>query len=315
MIALGTDEASWAAGISARLRVVQSSFADDPAATREAYLRDELERALRELPSARRKPCLEALAERFPFQGLNGGAQSEQAADRTATEAVESPALLVARLVERAGALSLDERQALARELVDGGFALELRPASMNPTPPPVDAIPPELEKKLGIHPDQSLDHQRVLRLIGVLIDLTVSLDQVAWTLWKGLAPNSAIRRDAGADVRKIAGPYLLGDPEVSTANLTHALDRTRQLIGGLLAAVGASGEAFARGYLARFSPEAIKEQADAEPGFFIGPEQKCWRKYIDLFNASSGVAIEHEITNAIVRYAEEVMLGTGARK
>jgi hypothetical protein len=176
------------------------------------------------------------------------------------------------------------------------------------------DDIPAELQKKLSLDPNQALDRKRAMRLVAVLIDLVVTMDQVAWNVWKNLAPNSRVRRDPGptGDLRKVAGPFLVGDPEVSTAQVTQLLDKTRQLIAGLLAAVGATGEAFARQYLTRFSPQSIKEAADAEPGFFIGPEQRCWRKYTQLFNDVSGVTIENEIANAIVKYTEDLIMGGG---
>jgi hypothetical protein len=138
-----------------------------------------------------------------------------------------------------------------------------------------------------------------------------VTLDQLVWTLWKNLAPQSIVRRAAVGDLRKLAGPYLTGDPEVSTAQITQALDKTRQLAASLLAAMGTTGETFARNYLTRFSPASIKERADAESGFFIGPEQKCWRKYTDMFNEISGMQIEQEISRIIVNCAEGLILGS----
>ncbi len=152
----------------------------------------------------------------------------------------------------------------------------------------------------------------RTLRLIAALIDFSVTLDQVAWSVWKQLAPKSVVRRDAGpdGDFRKIAGPYLAGDDEVSTTQITQVLDKTRQLTAGLLAGIGATGETFARQFLSRFAPPAIQEQTNAEPGFFIGPEQKCWRRYVALFGETNGVAVEKEINAAITKYAEDLILG-----
>ncbi len=310
MTPIGTDETSWASGLGARLRVLQASFADDPPATRQDYLKEELDRALRDIPANRRRGFLEALAERFPTVG---GMEADPLTPVPAPAAEAAPddaASLATRLVKAAADLSTEDRQSLARQLAQFGLAVEVR----TPGAPAESggAVPPELQKKLGLGADQTLDRERVLRLIGVLIDMVVAMDHLAWSLWKQLAPNSLVRRAATADLRRMAGPYLIGDSEVNTTNITQTLDQTRQLIGGLLAAIGASGEAFARGYLARFSPESIKDQADAEPGFFVGPEQKCWRKYIELFNETSGTVVENEITAAVVKYAEELMLGTG---
>jgi hypothetical protein len=306
-----SDEALWAVGVSTRLRTLHASFADDDAAARREYLAEEIERAIREVPASRRKLYLEALAERFPeWENKDTTAPEEEAIE--AEQPVDhSPASLVAELAAIARGLSDEERRDLAYQLQEAGFAVAVpMPAGAQET----EEIPPELQKKLALQPSQTLDRKRVIRLIGVLIDLVVTMDQLAWNVWKNLAPNSRVRRDPGptGDLRKITGPFLVGDSEVSAAQVTQLLDKTRQLIAGLLAAVGATGETFARQYLIRFSPQSIKEAADAEPGFFIGPEQRCWRKYTQLFNEVSGVTIENEIANAIVKYTEDLILGGG---
>ena len=305
-----SDEALWAVGLGARLRMLQASFADDDAAARRDYIAEELEREIREIPASRRKAYLEALAERFP-----GWESATVPADELVPEAApivdSSPESLVMQLTALAGTLSDADRREMADRLQEAGFALTV---TLSAASQETDDIPAELQKKLSLDPNQALDRKRAMRLVAVLIDLVVTMDQVAWNVWKNLAPNSRVRRDPGptGDLRKVAGPFLVGDPEVSTAQVTQLLDKTRQLIAGLLAAVGATGEAFARQYLTRFSPQSIKEAADAEPGFFIGPEQRCWRKYTQLFNDVSGVTIENEIANAIVKYTEDLILGGG---
>jgi len=306
-----SDEALWAVGLSARLRVLHASFADDDPAARRDYLAEEIERAIREVPASRRKPYLDALAERFPGWQNKEEALEEEEPVETAPAVDHSPASIIAELEALGRGLSDDERYELSRQLQGAGFAITVPAAGPGQES---EEIPPELQKKLSLEPHQTLDRKRVIRLIGVLIDLVVTMDQLAWNVWKNLAPNSRVRRDPGptGDLRKITGPFLVGDSEVSAAQVTQLLDKTRQLIAGLLAAVGATGETFARQYLTRFSPQSIKDAADAEPGFFIGPEQRCWRKYTQLFNEVSGVTIENEIANAIVKYTEDLILGGG---
>lgn len=305
-----SDEALWAVGLGARLRMLQASFADDDAAARRDYIAEELEREIREIPASRRKAYLEALAERFPGWE-NATVPADELVPETAPIVDSSPESLVRQLTALAGTLSDADRREMAERLQEAGFALTV---TLSAAAQETDDIPAELQKKLSLDPNQALDRKRAMRLVAVLIDLVVTMDQVAWNVWKNLAPNSRVRRDPGpsGDLRKVAGPFLVGDPEVSTAQVTQLLDKTRQLIAGLLAAVGATGEAFARQYLTRFSPQSIKEAADAEPGFFIGPEQRCWRKYTQLFNDVSGVTIENEIANAIVKYTEDLIMGGG---
>lgn len=288
--------------------MLQASFADDDAAARRDYLGEEIEREIREIPASRRKTYLEALAERFPAGFENAEPETDEAVVAVPAPPEETPESLIAQLTALAHNLPEQQRFDFAYRLQAAGFAVTVATAGAGET----EEMPPELQKKLSLDPAQTLDRKRAIRLVAVLIDLVVTMDQVAWQVWKNLAPNSRVRRDPGptGDLRKLAGPFLVGDPEVSTAQVTQILDRTRQLIAGLLAAVGATGEAFARQYLTRFSPQAIKEAADAEPGFFVGPEQKCWRKYTQVFNELSGVTIENEIANAIVKYTEDLILG-----
>src|SRR5690349_10229818 len=58
--------AEWAAGVAARLRLIQASFADEPPETRARSLQDELEQALKSVTRGQRKEYIEALQTEFP---------------------------------------------------------------------------------------------------------------------------------------------------------------------------------------------------------------------------------------------------------
>lgn len=307
-----SEDVEWASGLSGQLRLIQASFAEDDAATRQQYLSEEIARAIKAVAPTKRRAYLQALAERFP-------AWEGAPAPKGAPGLDLSPEELVARLVEAAPYLSIVQRRALAEQLEAAGLVASHPVAAPAATATPAasaiaETVPEELQKKLGIAAGQTLSQLRVLRLIAVLVEFSVTLDQLAWNVWKQIAPKSIVRRDAGpeSDFRKIAGPYLTGDDEVSTAQISQVVDKTRQLIAGLLAAVGSTGESFARQFLSRVAPAAIKEKADAESGFFIGPEQKCWRKYLETFNEISGVSIEKEISAILATNTEELILGKG---
>lgn len=297
------EEDAWASWIGARLRLLQASFADDEDAARRDYMGEELERALKEVAPSRRRPYLLALAREFPA-GEAAAAASSQSAPPD-----DPPEVLAARLAEAAPYLSVEQKRALAEQLEAAGLVVVRQVTVPGAAAEP---IPAELQRKLGLPAGQVLSQVRTLRLIAALIDFSVTLDQVAWSVWRQLAPKSVVRRDAGpeGDFRRIAGPYLTGDDEVSTAQITQVLDKTRQLLAGLLAGIGATGETFARHFLSRFAPPAIQEAANAEPGFFIGPEQKCWRRYVSLFEEVNGTAVEKEINAALAKYAEDLILG-----
>jgi hypothetical protein len=308
-----SEDVEWASGLAGQLRLIQSSFADDDAPTRQQYLSEEIARAIKGVSPTKRRAYLQALAERFPAWEGAPAAKDAPAAEFTPEE-------LVARLVEAAPYLSITQRRALAEQLEAAGLvaaqpqAAGAAPVAASASTASTESVPEELQKKLGIEPGQALSQLRVLRLIAVLTEFSVTLDQLAWNVWKQVAPKSIVRREAGpeSDFRKIAGPYLTGDDEVSTAQISQVVDKTRQLIAGLLAAIGSTGESFARQFLSRVAPSAIKEKADAESGFFIGPEQKCWRKYLETFNEISGVSIEKEIAGILATNTEELILGKG---
>jgi hypothetical protein len=307
-----SEDAEWASGLGAQLRLIQASFAEDDAATRQQYITDEIARALKTVSPTKRRGFLQALAERFPNWEGAPAPKKDPAADL-------SPEELVTRLVEVAPYLTATQRKALAEQLEAAGL-VAARPVAVTTTPTAstpgggVDVIPDELQKKLGLEASQQLSQLRVLRLIAVLIEFSVTLDQLSWNVWKQVAPKSIVRREAGpeSDFRKIAGPYLTGDDEVSTTQISQVVDKTRQLIAGLLAAIGSTGETFARQFLGRIAPAAIKEKADAESGFFVGPEQKCWRKYLEVFNEINGVSVEKEIAEVLASRTEELILGKG---
>jgi hypothetical protein len=169
--------------------------------------------------------------------------------------------------------------------------------------------IPPELQKKLGITPGKPLQLPRAVKLLAITADLAVTLDQLAWALWKQIAPKSAIRKEV--ELNKLAGAYLAGDTEVSTAQLTQPVEKTRRLIAGLLGAVGRAGSSYAKKYITRLSPEVIEDWAKMEKKWNEGIEAACWRKFIQQAKEhASEPAIEHEIQEAIAKAAENLILG-----
>ena len=50
-----TEEAMWASGLASRLKLLQANFADDAPATRQNYITEEIDRALKGVVPARRK--------------------------------------------------------------------------------------------------------------------------------------------------------------------------------------------------------------------------------------------------------------------
>jgi hypothetical protein len=289
---------SWAEKVASRLWMLQTSFADDPAAARHDYLVEEIERSLKEVSASRRSEYLGALMERFPGpERIDAPYFKPPPVEQVHKSAQE----IANEIVARFGELSSEGKAALAQKLQALGlFAAPARGLE----------LPAELLGKLGISPKDTLDEERVVKLFTALLELVVTLDHLIWNLWKNIAPKSIVRRDAGSDnLRRIVGRYLAGDREVATLQVSQMLDKTRQLTGGLFSAIGTAGETYARHHLERFAPEKIRAAVESKPSGFIGSaEQKCWRRYVELASDLSGHAVETQIIDAIVSYTEELI-------
>ncbi|MBV9272285.1 MAG: hypothetical protein JO333_00175 [Verrucomicrobia bacterium] len=296
-----SEAVSWAQEVAARLRMLQTSFADDSAATRQEYLAEEIERSLKNVVDNRRAAYLDALALRFPGPERIGIVPAN-----TAPAPIEPVKRTVEELVE--------ELLGRAAEFTEEGKARlveRFRSLGLLGEPDRGLDLPPELRGKLGLNPDQALDEERMNKLLAALLETVAALDQVTWNLWKTIAPKSVVRRPSGEGCRRIIGRYVSGDREVATLQITQMLERTRQLLAGLLSAIGTVGETFARRHLETFAPEKIRSTVDAaSSGFLSNVEQKCWRRYLVLANELNGPAVEKQIVDAIVRYTEEIASG-----
>lgn len=294
-----SEEALWASGVAARLKLIQANFADDPASVRQGYITEEIERALKPVSPTRRRAFLDSLSERFPAWE---GVRSTAASDVKVGAAPLQPEELVSKLVELAPSLSAEARAAFAAQLQAAGLSIkESADAFLE--------LPPELQKKLGLPAGKRLQLERAVKLLAVTADLAVVLEQLAWALWKQIAPKSAIRKES--ELSRLAGSYLAGDAEVSTAQLSQPVEKTRRLIAGLLGAIGRAGSAYAKKYVTRLSPEVLEDWAKMEKKWNESLESACWRKFVQQAREhASEPAIEHEIQEAVAKAAENLILG-----
>ena len=88
-------------------------------------------------------------------------------------------------------------------------------------------------------------------------VELTASLDQVVWTTWRTIAPKSQIRRPAG--LIKNMARFAAADPDVPRGQVSQELERLRQLVAAVVAAIGNAGRQFAHNYATKFSPTEIE--------------------------------------------------------
>ncbi len=302
------EELKWAAQTAAQLRLLQADCTDVDPGEREHYLHEEIRRSLKDVVREKHPQYLQALATQFPTgEGEGGEKPAASANGHAVTPADLTPEELLAQMVKIAPLLPRRKLQEFGLELQQAGY-LELQTTAL------ADAPPPELLKRFPMDPLAQVDLQRLYRLLIVLADFVLSLDQLGWNLWKAMSPKSQVRRDAtfDGDLRKAGGRYLSGDTEVSIGQLTQIIDRLRQLTAGLIGAIGPAARSFSQRHLARFGPDAIKDLAGMESGgMFANAEQKNWRKYVQLAKDLNEDSIEAEMVDCVARYAEGLMRGT----
>lgn len=294
------EESLWADALAARLRVLQANFADDDPATRQGYLVEEIERALKGCVPEKRKVLLDALTVQFPaWQEARPGPAA------TASTAVPTPESLLDQLLAVVPNLPPDQHANLAGKLKDAGL-LPPEPAAGELE------LPAELRKRLGLAADRAAHPEHAAKLLAMLLEMVLTMDQLVWTLWKQLSTKSMMRREA--DLGKLSGEYLTGNHEVSTAQVSQGLERTRKLIAGLLGAVGRVGTTFAREQVRLFDPTAIEADARSEKKWNESLEYACWRKYVQLRKEyGAEPVLEKGIQEAIAKTTENLIMGRSA--
>lgn len=294
-----SEESLWAGALAARLRLIQADFADDDSATRQDCVNQEIEHALKGCVPDKRKTLLAALALRFPAWQSSTPIRETQAP--VPLSAPEAPETLLEHVLEVLPSLPAAQQ---------ADFIGRLKHAGLVPEPAGAEfRVSPELLKRLGLDASRSFGTDRVAKTLAILLDTTLALDQLAWTLWKQIAPRSVARREA--DFAKLSGEFLAGGNEVSAAQVMQTLERTRKLVASLLGAIGRAGAAYARERARLFDPDAIQASAGPEKKWNESMEFASWRKYVQLCKEyGAEPVIEKGIQEAIARAAENLMMG-----
>jgi hypothetical protein len=296
------EEIRWAGRLAAQLRFLQADFADLTPAERQPYYDEEIQHALREIVPENRSRYLAALGEEFPTFNFSQPALEAEPADT-------SPEALVEALVRIAPRLPKQKLAEFGVQLQNAGY-VGLKSTTL------VDGPPPEFQKLFGLADGQSVDLQRLYRLTTVMADFYFRLEVFAWSVWQQVGSQSRIRKDIGVlnDPRKLGGRYLTGDAEVSAEQIKTVVEKTRQLIAGLLGALGGAGRIFANRFAADFSPEHVltvaKLDSSLGSGMFGNDEVRAWRKFKQLFQGQTEEVIEERLQEAIAHSAEGLMRG-----
>jgi hypothetical protein len=174
----------------------------------------------------------------------------------------------------------------------------------------PADAAR-QLQQSLGLPPGEHVDQASVCELAAMLVEFAASLDQVVWSTWKIVSPNSPLKRSTPAKVAM--AKFASGDPGVTREQIRADLERLRQLAAAMTASVNQAGKVYAQKHLEKFAPgeiEQLAKMSSGAGGVLVGHEVKCWRKYVELAGPMDAQAIERELIGAMSGYAESLLKG-----
>ncbi|MEO6002381.1 MAG: hypothetical protein ABIZ04_16175 [Opitutus sp.] len=288
----------WAEALAQELNLAHSQHTDATAEDRAARLEEVVRTAILAISPGGRAPYLRALNDRFPSWAESTRRIYEQ------KHRVVSPDEAIEAFFQQATFFTPEQREQVRERLSALGLSStdELNSEARA-----------EVQTKLKLQPEDAIDAQRLAKLFATFADLMLGLDQLVWNLWRSAAPQSSIRRDLSpAELRALVRRSLCGDAEASAVQVQQQLEMTRQLTAGLLAGLGLAGQTFGNHFHARYSPDAIRSAIDAESGggLFASAEAKCWKRYTDLSAELTAEAIETQVRDTVVKYAEDLIRG-----
>jgi PAS domain S-box-containing protein len=220
------------------------------------------------------------------------------------------PVLVTGKLIELFPSLEPVQQQAIILRLVAAGLASTSKGAL------PVTGIS-NLRGKFQLPDTDAIDPGRLIELFLLLADFAVALDTLVWSTWKQLAPGSEVRRSGNGSLagnghlpmRKLFGAYLGTESTIPRGQVAYDLERSRALIGALLASMGQAGQEFAKKYRAKFEPLEIERLAALQGGGLLtSKDAKCWRTYRDLATELDPAKMEAEVLAGLAAYAESLM-------
>ena len=288
----------WASSLGERWKYLQTSLAGETPQDRQVFLEEEMRRALQTVPASKRGAYLDALAARYPAWEM-----AAVFVNNPAKVARQTPDEVIAAFLQLAPQLTGEQREAVKQKLAAAGLIVSA------PTPIDGEALA-DVQAKLKLEPEDTIDAQRLGKLFAIYAEAMLTLDQLAWNVWRNAAPKSAIRRDTTqGDLRTVTRRALGGDATITPAQVAKQLEASRLLVAGLLAGLGPAGKNFSRRYQQHYTPDAIREVLRAEGGG--KSDAHCWKKYTELASQLSETVIEDDVQEAVVKYAEDLIRGT----
>lgn len=301
-----TDLASpslWAAGVAARLRLLGVDRAEAPPDQRREFWCELVTQALRDVPAAEKPAYLTALADRFPTWNTPSAPPPPQKPPE------ESAEQLLSRFWEKLPQLSNEARRELVRKLEEAGVVQPKREA-------PSTGLTAELQLALGLDKPPALD--RVLRLLCLLVDVVLKLDQVACKAIENLPFQTPPVATGTGHLREAVQQFLsaTGEDQAGQALLARLEKHRRAMVALLASHVGmrdvpSLGRNYAKWFMDSFSPENLEDVVRAEGAGAWGLAQRCWKKYAERFRNDLGTRehVERRVKEATASIAERIFL------
>ncbi len=301
-----TDSTKQVAALANRLRAIQADLADQTNDTRQEYMADEIRRALADLTPAERAEFLAELGELFPTWEQNVSASDTASGTAKVVtqmdhQELQDPSFLAKRLCDLAPQLSASQREAVTAMLARAGLT------EGDQSDWPAEPLA-KLAARLQFDDQERPNAGHALELLQILSEFSLSVEQIAWNMFKAMAPSTNIKRSA--PLQKLLAGFLLNDPDVPRGQVSQEIERLRKVNAALLSSVGHASRQFAQRYAAKFSPAEIEAAVRTGPKkMFSGFEILCWKKYTEL--AADGLdeaAIDHEIREIVRQFVESVI-------
>ncbi len=273
------NESEWAVDLAARLKAVWVDFAEAPPSQRAQYLKEELNRAIKPIPTGYRNSYLDRLRMKFPAFAPVAAPEPVAPTDDTTPVETSPQDVLVQALLQRIGGMTPEEKAALAKQL---------EPALPFPKPPPPAPTP------------ASATNSKDREALEAALSNFIVLERLAWQIWANVAPQSSVRREG--DLSLQAAAYARGTTDI-LPQMKETMIRDRMVIGGLLSAISVALQRYASDFHGTYSPDNIMAECNNN-------ERKCWTEYARLAKQDFPIAsaISFKIKGYLAQYAEDVV-------
>jgi hypothetical protein len=286
------------AGAANRLRMVQVDCADQSDEIRRQCLEAELDALLKKLPTTERRQFLERLMNEFPAWEAAGEA-SPVVQSEFDIHQLDDPDFLVARLAKLAPSLDEQKKQLIATELNRVGM-------SMVGTPAWSKQAADEFRQLLGMTANETIEFNRVLELLTLLMKMGLNAEQVAWTTWRDLERHleggaSAVKQPSA--LKPMLRKCSTGDANTPRTLVALSTERLQQLLANIIRVIPFCGQ-FAYSQFNSLSPEALTKLDEMEGGGWFGRPARLWDRYEKAYAELSAQAFDIEVRK---KFAEQI--------